>query len=346
MNEAQKILQMTDGGLTVFTHYLGEKCLARVFRNPFREDSRPSCRLYANKGGYGNGQYYLQDFGDSSFCGNCFTIVGKLYNINTRTNFREVLQVIDRDLGLGVFDEQRSDCQYQLSRNVFIRQKNKCSSITSFNVVTQPFMPWEEEYWGQYGIDQDTLGRYNVKSIVSCTFTKSSGDSFAVYGSKAVPTYGYFFDNGQRLKIYRPKAKTRFMYAGHFPKPYVFGYEQLPKSGDRVFITGGEKDVMALAAHGFHAICLNSETAKLPESLMQQLAVRFKEIIILYDMDETGRNEAEKRVQEYTGKYNVRRVLLPLSGEKSEKDVSDFYAMGGTTEQMVAILKNEDLTGV
>ena len=43
------------------------------------------------------------------------------------------------------------------------------------------------------------------------------------------------------LKIYRPKAKLRFMYAGHFPKPYIFGYEQLPVKGDVVFITGGEK---------------------------------------------------------------------------------------------------------
>ena len=36
------------------------------------------------------------------------------------------------------------------------------------------------------------------------------------------------------------------MYAGHFPKPYIFGYEQLPVKGDVVFITGGEKDVMSL----------------------------------------------------------------------------------------------------
>ena len=64
---------------------------------------------------------------------------------------------------------------------------------------------------------------------------------FAVYGSKAIPTYGYFFDGSNRVKIYRPKAKLRFMYAGHFPKPYIFGYEQLPAKGDVVFITGGEK---------------------------------------------------------------------------------------------------------
>ena len=100
---------------------------------------------------------------------------------------------------------------------------------------------------------------------------------------------------------------------------------------------------MSLAAHGFHAICLNSETAKLPDSLMQQLAGRFRTIVILYDMDATGQSESKKRVQEYTGKYSVRRVLLPLSGEKSEKDISDFFRLGHTAEQLATILNSERL---
>ena len=246
MNEAQRILQLTGGGLDVFVHYLGEKCLKKTFRNPFREDSRPSCHLYVNNRSCGDKQYYLQDFGDSSFCGNCFTIVGKLCHINTKTNFREVLQVIDRDLCLGVFDAANTNHHIAVSRQVPSENKSTCSSIASFKVETQPFMPWEESYWKEYGIDLATLKRYNVRSIISCTFTKASGGEFAVYGSKAIPTYGYFFDGSSRVKIYRPKAKLRFMYAGHFPKPYIFGYEQLPVKGDVVFITGGEKDVMSL----------------------------------------------------------------------------------------------------
>lgn len=339
MNEAQRILQMTDGGLAVFKHYLGEKCLARTFRNPFREDSRPSCHLYANKGGYGNAQYYLQDFGDSSFCGNCFAIVGRLCNINTRTNFREVLQVIDRDLGLGVFDGQGSELHVQEREKTAVRHREDCSSIASFEVETQPFLPWETEYWCQYGIGLSTLERYNVKSVRSCTFTKTSGRTFAVYGSKAVPTYGYFFDGGTRLKIYRPKAKTRFMYAGHFPKPYIFGREQLPESGETVFITGGEKDVMSLAAHGFPAVTFNSETAVIPEDVLDDLSKRFDRIVFLYDTDGTGRRESALRVEQYGGKYNVLKLDLPLSGEKSEKDISDFFRLGHTAKELQDLIE-------
>lgn len=339
MNEAQRILQMTDGGLAVFTHYLGEKCLAKVFRNPFREDSRPSCHLYANKGSYGNQQYYLQDFGDSSFCGNCFTIVGKLCNINIKTNFREVLKIIDKDLGLGVFDEQYSEHHVAIPKVTPSMQKGATGTIAKFEVVTQPFMPWEEAYWSQYGIDLATLERYHVKSICSCTFTKSAGGKFAVYGSKAVPTYGYFFDNGTRLKIYRPKAKTRFMYAGHFPKPYIFGYDQLPQNGNIVFITGGEKDVMSLAAHGFSALTFNSETANIPEDIFEELSKRFKKIIFLYDTDETGKRESSLRVKQYCSKYDVSKIDLPLTGNKTEKDVSDFFRLGHTAEDLQTMIR-------
>ena len=171
--------------------------------------------------------------------------------------------------------------------------------------------------------------------------SKENGKEFTVYGTAKYPTFGYLFNNNDGIKIYSPCSKNRFLYAGVLPKPYIFGWKQLPAQGEYVFITGGEKDVMSLAAHGFHAICLNSETAKLPDSLMQQLAGRFRTIVILYDMDATGQSESKKRVQEYTGKYNVRRVLLPLSGEKSEKDISDFFRLGHTTEELATILNSE-----
>lgn len=339
MNEAQRILQLTGGGLAVFMHYLGEKCLAKTFRNPFREDSRPSCHLYVNRRGRSDQQYYLQDFGDSSFCGNCFSIVAKLCNINTKTNFREVLQTIDRDLSLGVFDGQCRQVRVVMPKPAIITQRTTTSSIANFEVATQPFMPWEETYWGQYGIDLTTLERYNVKSVSSCTFVKNGGGKFAVYSSKAVPTYGYFFDNGKGLKVYRPKAKTRFLYAGHLPKPYVFGYEQLPKEGDIVFITGGEKDVLSLAAHGFAALTFNSETASIPEKMLDALSARFKRIIFLYDTDETGRRESALRVKQYGSSYAVSKIDLPLTGTKSEKDISDFFRLGHTSAELLFLLE-------
>ena len=65
------------------------------------------------------------------------------------------------------------------------------------------------------------------------------------------------------------------------------------KHGDILFITGGEKDVLSLAAHGFNAISMNSETANIPKNLLRALSFRFKHLVLLYDVDETGLKSME-----------------------------------------------------
>ena len=131
----------------------------------------------------------------------------------------------------------------------------------------------------------------------------------------------------------------RFLYAGHFPHPYVFGLKQLPPTGDVLYFTGGEKDVLSLSSHGFHAISLNSETARVPEGLVSSLLKRFNDFAILYDVDETGLKEAENRVKEIQelGFSNVWQIRLPLAGTKQEKDISDFFRLGHTSEELQGI---------
>ena len=97
-----------------------------------------------------------------------------------------------------------------------------------------------------------------------------------------------------------------------------------------------EKDVLSLSSHGFNAICLNSETAKVPDDLLTSLRGRFNNIVILYDTDETGRREAAARVCEIErlGYCNVHRVILPLKGTKEEKDISDFFRLGHNSKEL------------
>ena len=131
------------------------------------------------------------------------------------------------------------------------------------------------------------------------------------------------------IKLYRPFSKTRFLYGGSFGDNYCFGLEQLPSKGDTLFITGGEKDVMALATHGFHAICFNSETVTIPPTLVYKLTFRFKHIILLYDTDKTGKESSTKH-EKLLAEFGVKRLLLPLAGTKEEKDVSDYFRLGNS----------------
>lgn len=254
-----------------------------------------------------------------------------------------ILETIDRDLCLGVYDENKtikSSATVFTCHHPLLEQKVEESKGISFTPIVHEFQSYELDYWHRYGIDLATLQKYNVYSLKSIIFTKSNSKEFCIYGSKTLPAYGYFFNNMQGVKVYRPKATNRFMYAGQLPHPYMFGWEQLPEHGDMIFITGGEKDVMSLSAHGFHAIALNSETAKIPECLMLELSHRFDRIYILYDADETGIKESQRIVGEYKEKYPINCVQLPLAGTKAEKDISDYFAQGHNSQDLQFLINN------
>ena len=151
MEEAKKILQKTHGGLDVFKHYLGDDCTAKFFRNPYRKDKRASCRLYKNESGGDSYYYFLQDFGDSKFCGNCFVIVAKLLDYNLTTDFKRLLEQIDRDLQLNVFssyDDGFHSKQVKLKKVIACGSKEKQCSISEFKSITKHFSGSPEKVCG------------------------------------------------------------------------------------------------------------------------------------------------------------------------------------------------------
>ena len=56
-------------------------------------------------------------------------------------------------------------------------------------------------------------------------------------------------------------------------------------------------------------------------------------------MDETGVRQSQKIIEDNPDIPNLFRVALPLSGSKSEKDVSDFFSQGGTATALQDIIK-------
>ncbi|SUB96833.1 DNA primase (bacterial type) [Prevotella nigrescens] len=143
--------------------------------------------------------------------------------------------------------------------------------------------------------ERKTLQRFQVKSIARFESVSNQGKAYTIHSSSEEPMFCYSMRNF--VKVYRPFSKMRFLYGGEKAEDYVFGFEQLPNKGDILFITGGEKDVLSLSAHHFNAICFNSETAQIPESIIESLLLRFRHIILLYDTDETGLREAERQTE-------------------------------------------------
>lgn len=334
MLRKDEILERTNNGLNVFKHYIsGSWRVGRNFFNPLYEDKKASCNIYYDRR---SGIYKMKDFGNDGYSGDCFFFVGQLKGLdcNNASNFIEILQIIDRDLSLGIsegnpipvpktFKEPDSPVHVSVER-----------TGRPYTFKEKKFTVPELDYWKQYSIIPEILEQYKVCSVVQFQSENSEGNPFSYSSTAEEPIYGY--KNKRFIKLYRPFSKTRFLYGGNIGENYCFGLEQLPSKGDTLFITGGEKDVMSLAAKGFHAICFNSETVTVPPNIIYKLTFRFKHIILLYDMDETGIESAKKH-EKLLCEYGVKRLSLPLQGTKSEKDISDYFRAGNSRENFLKL---------
>lgn len=343
MNLKEEILQKTNHGLEVFCFYMPIDFVPkRNFRNPLYDDKRASCNIYFDAKSQ---CYRMKDFGNEAYSGDCFWFAATILGLDVRTEFRKVLAAIIHDLGLNIPIEEREVSE---KKRIYPRisypaiRRNTVSETPEnkrwFKIYEQPFSAEEKKFWLRYGITDKTLTQYRVKSLFRYEAISGQGKAFTLTSTKEEPIFCYTM--GDFVKIYRPKSKLRFLYGGEKLEDYIFGFEQLPNKGDILFITGGEKDVLSLSAHHFNAICFNSETASIPENIIESLQLRFRHIILLYDVDETGRREAQRQM-ELLAQYNVLYLELPLRGTKSEKDISDFFALGRTERELQSLLTNK-----
>ncbi|MDR2534102.1 MAG: toprim domain-containing protein [Tannerellaceae bacterium] len=340
MLNKDEILRRTSNGLDVFKHYIpGGWRVGRNFLNPLYEDRKASCNIYFDRR---NDTYRLKDFGNDAFSGDCFDIVGRLKNLNcgNSKDFVEILRLINRDLSLGLDENDTSFVVTVIPAAVKSTGKQDVNPVPTpkktkpYSVVGQSLSAKELSFWTQYGITSDILKAYKVFSLKEFKSENNDGKPFTFYATDAEPIFGY--SGRKHIKIYRPNSEIRFLYGGLLPENYCFGLEQLPSKGDTLFITGGEKDVMSLAARGFHAICFNSETSNIPQNIIKKLSYRFKHIVLLYDSDKTGLDASLKHAQQLS-ELGVKRLVLPLPGTKQEKDISDYFKLGNTRENFISL---------
>ena len=337
MNLKEEVLARTNRGLEVFCFYMPIDFVPkRNFRNPLYDDRRASCNIYLDAK---TQCYRMKDFGNDMYSGDCFWFAATILGLDVKTDFRKVLECIIEDLHLNISDESNERKRYLLRpSSPVIKPKPPTTSAEKpkrFKLYEQAFTNEELKFWMRYGINNKTLERFHVRSLARYESISSQGKPYFLQSSPEEPMFAYIL--GDVVKLYRPKSKVRFLYGGEKTKDYIFGFEQLPSKGDILFITGGEKDVLTLAAHHFHAICFNSETALIPEPTIESLQLRFRHIILLYDTDETGQREAERQA-EILSHRNVLSLTLPLAGGKNEKDISDFFASGKTEAELRALI--------
>lgn len=337
--EKEDILRRTNGGLDVFRHYIpGNWRVGKNFLNPFYKDTKASMHVYYDRH---NGIYRMKDFGDGRYSGDCFTLVGLLngWSCTHAQDFVCIMAKIAHDLNLQVdtcpMTATATGCKTLENTATAPAIKNENAKPGIEALPEKPFDEKELTYWAAYGITPQILARYGVSSL---TGLKTANK--VIMRTESEPIFLYRFGReGTTQKVYLPSSANRFLYL-HKGRDEWFGYAQLPARASRVVLTGGEKDVLTLSALGIPAFCLNSETAGLPESLMESLSERFGSILFLYDMDETGCRCSRELCNKYAERYAVGQVSLPLNGSKQEKDISDLTRLrisaGHTSAQISA----------
>ncbi|AUP81222.1 toprim domain-containing protein [Flavivirga eckloniae] len=262
--------------------------------NPLLEKKQktPSFNIYDDPLGI----WKYKDFatGDS---GDVFDLVMKL----KKCSFKEALVIINNDFALGL----------QIGKEK-----------PSFEIQSYDWDRKNLDYWSEYGIYLEALTFFNVLPIKEYSRIEKKQ---IIKSTELDPIFAYRI-NFSCYKIYRPfSSKYKFLWLGYKPNNYVFGFEQLPKKGERIFITGGEKDVISLHVNGEYAVSLNSETAMPSEELINKLKSNFEEVIVLYDIDSTGITQSKK----ICDKFGLKRMVLPEKlKEEGGKDISDFFKFG------------------
>lgn len=195
------------------------------------------------------------------------------------------------------------------------------------------FTKTDDDYWTQYGIDREVLKYFNVSPIES--FWVNDVQQPFVY-TKDCPMYAYKVYN--KFKIYRPYAKRREDKWRNNCGPYdIQGWEQLPESGEIVIITKSLKDVMVLYELGYPAIAPQSENSAIPKKVIENLRLRFKTIVILFDNDTAGRDGAKKIAEKFVLPhiyFSIDNFIL-----YDIKDVSDYVKQFGHVDAGNALIK-------
>jgi len=341
----EPILEQTHRGLDVFRRFIaGNWQVGKNFKNPHYDDKKASCNVYFDSK---SNQYKIKDFGDAYYQGDCFAFVGQINGLDSSdaSDFQEIMRLIVQHLDLKIDPKiaanyhpktylrpEGANYEWVMVADASKYKADRMEQVSGeFDAKTQPMTEADLLFWRQYGIGLKTLEKYQVVSIQRFWAINKEGKQYTIVQSEVEPIFGY--QHKSYIKIYRPKSELRFQFLGQKPEHYIFGLDCLPSRGDVLFITGGEKDVLSLSAHGFLAICFNSENAAIPSEVIKKLSYRFRHIVLLYDVDKAGIEAVIHHLKSLKD-YDLKHLTLPLSGTKQEKDVSDFFRMGKTAEDL------------
>ena len=317
----------------IFCYYLGITSITKkLIRSRLREDRNPTCGFYRNS----KGDLYIHDFATGEFY-NCFSLVMQLYSVG----YYQALKIIANDFGLKNYDSIVKNAG-TIVKNVKRYNETEMSKI---QIEMKDYTEYELNYWNQFGITPKTLKKFKVFSCRS-VFLNDNLFSIIREPELAFGYYGGKLEGRELWRIYYPRNKEKgIRFLTNWPAKKIQGFEALPKTGNLLVITKSMKDCMCLYEFGINAIAPNSENLFIPDTVLEQLKARFKNIVVFYDNDLAGIVNMRKIKQTHP-----ELIYTWIPRKYNCKDISDVYKTYGRQFTLNLIttfvkwLKKESLT--
>lgn len=275
--------------------------------SPFTEDNNPSFKVFKNN------TYKCFSTGKQ---GDCFQFVADIKNLDCKTQFNEVLEIISREMNINTNkDEKPINKPIKVIEKLSSAEDNK----KHFQYTKKTFEKIHFDYWlqGNWNVTEDILKKYNVQALDKFEYwNNNKSDIQKIKLFKGILGFIYEVNNNAELYIPKQEKTSKFFY-NNLTSDDIFGYNQLQDKEDFIIICAGKKDCLILNANGFPAVTFRSENSFINEDQINLLDKKTDNIYICYDNDKAGLESALKIAQT----YSIKQIVLP----DKYNDIADYF---------------------
>ena len=288
----------------ILNHYFGISTLPILINNPLRADKNASLSIFLND----KDNLILKDFGSYKSY-NLWSFLMEYWNVDYNT----MIEKIVKDLN------NINSSLHQLKTKKY-RQQLKSKSILECKI--RDWKDYDLQYWEEYGISLPWL-KFGEIYPISHTFITKDNKRYTFRAEKYAYAYVERKDGIVTLKIYQPKSTTRKWYNSGNASVWDL-WCQLPKTGNKLFITSSRKDALCLWENTLiPAISMQGEGYIPKQSVIDELKSRFKNIYIFFDNDfDKDENHGRQYAQFLSKTFDIPYIEIP--DEYKVKDPSDF----------------------
>lgn len=333
----EKILEKAGGEENLIRHLVptfNPNLRKKNYKSIFSvKDDRPSMSIYKDEGIWKFKSFNTGNQGDM------FRMWADYYGLNCQTQFKELLQLINQEMLLGLekdsFQDLSSFKPVVAIDSTDVKEIQQSLPSQTLHIEYVPYgnsdiARLHLQYWAQYNISQAVLEKFHVKQVSFLSYTSNSG-RFLSFRYREKNQIASAYDISGKIKVYVPKIDASFFSDLFFKgqrksfsyknqtKDDAFGLDQLSDGTlDYILLTAGEKDCMSAYAHSFvNVLSLQSEHQMPSDSLLEELKTKTSVILSCYDNDAAGIN-ASKRLE---ASFGIVSIPLP----KDVKDISDYF---------------------